>query len=49
MRVSQENMQKAKSIINTMEFAERGATFSDIVTADNAARSAAKRGIKVKD
>lgn len=49
MRVSQENMQKAKSIINTMEFAEKGATFSDVITADNAARSAAKRGIKVKD
>ena len=49
MRVTQENMDKAKSIMNTMEFAEKGATFADIVTADNAARSARKRGYNIND
>ena len=49
MRVTKENMAKAKSIMQTMEFADKGATFSDIVTADNASRSARKRGIAVKD
>ena len=49
MRVSKENMDKAKSIMRTMEFADKWATFSDIVTADNAARSARKRGLAVND
>lgn len=49
MRISQEDIKKARSIMNTMEFAEKWATFSDVVTADNAARSARKRGLNVKD
>lgn len=49
MRVSKENLSKARSILNTMEFAEKWATFSNVVTADNAARSARKRWFKVSD
>lgn len=49
MRVSNENLSKARSILNTMEFAEKWATFSDVVTADNAIRSARKRWLKVSD
>ena len=37
-RISNEDIKKARSIMNTMEFAEKWATFSNVVTSDNALR-----------
>lgn len=48
-RISNEDIKKARSIMNTMEFAEEWATFSNVVTSDNALRSARKRWLKVSD
>ena len=49
MRVSADDIKKANSIMKTMQFAEQWATFSDIITADNAIRSARKRWYNVSD
>lgn len=49
MRVPADDIKKANSIMKTMQFAEQWATFSDIITADNAIRSARKRWYKVSD
>ena len=48
-RISNEDIKKARSIMNTMEFTEKWATFSDVVTSDNALRSARKRWFQVND
>lgn len=49
MRVTQENIKKANSIMKTIQFTEQWATLSDFVMADNAARSARKRWYGVED
>lgn len=48
-RVTKENISKATSILNTIQFAEQWATFSHIVLADNAKRSAQRLWFKVED
>lgn len=48
-KVTKENISKATSILNTIQFAEQWATFSHIVLADNAKRSAQRLWLKIED